>query len=158
MPWVVARTLPRQERAAEERVRRQDHDTYLPILRNANGSEEALFRGYLFVQVVHRWRHLQNTKGILHVVSFGDAPALLHHSIIRALREREVDGCIELPKASRTSRFHRGQKVRITSGPFEGELALYEGMDSLERERVLLNVFGRKTPISVDTGSLSEVA
>ena len=54
-------------------------------------------------------------------------------------RSRERDGLIELPKAPA---LQPGDRVRITSGPFSGHLALYQGMTPRERVAVLLQLLG----------------
>jgi transcription antitermination factor NusG len=41
----------------------------------------------------------------------------------------------------------KGQSVKILRGAFEGKLALYDGMAAHERERVLLDLLGRYTPL-----------
>jgi transcription antitermination factor NusG len=50
-----------------------------------------------------------------------------------------------------------GQRVRLERGCFAGRIGIYEGSDSLERERVLLAILGRQVPVSVGTGCLASV-
>ena len=70
----------------------------------------------------------------------GDAtPAAVPDSVIDGLRASERDGLIELPKPPR---FRRGDKVRITDGPFREHLALYDGQTAHQRVAVLLRLLG----------------
>ena len=60
--------------------------------------------------------------------------------IISELRGRERNGLITLPPPPG---FHRGDRVRITRGPFAGQLAVFDGMRPHERVAVLLQLLGR---------------
>ena len=61
--------------------------------------------------------------------------------IIDAIRGREVDGLIVLPRAPRLK---PGQQVKVLRGAFEGKIGIYEGMSGLDLERILLDLLGRK--------------
>ena len=161
MVWVVAQTQPQREKLAAEYVQRQGYDTYLPMVREdvrENGKwvtrESILFPRYLFVQVVNRWRWLLSTRGVRSVVMMGDGPALLHHSIIRELKSRETNGFVVLPRKQRSARFRKGQRVRAEHDTLGSVVGLYAGMDSDEREHVLVNILGRNVRLCVESGSL----
>jgi transcription antitermination factor NusG len=60
--------------------------------------------------------------------------------VIAGLKSRErVDGLIELIKPVGLK---RGDRVRISRGPFVGHLALFDGMKPRERCEVLLALLG----------------
>jgi transcription antitermination factor NusG len=47
-------------------------------------------------------------------------------------------------------RLTRGQRVRITGGPFEGHRGLWAGQAAHDREQVLLELLGQKdVPVTV---------
>ena len=71
----------------------------------------------------------------------GEVPAHMADDIIDAIRGREVDGLIVLPRAPRLK---PGQQVKVLRGAFEGKIGIYEGMSGLDRERILLDLLGRK--------------
>jgi hypothetical protein len=85
--WHVVKTHPRAETKAAEHLRRQGFGTYLPRYlkhrRHARRVETVpapLFPCYLFVAVdiaVQRWRSIQSSIGVLHLVCSGNAPAVL---------------------------------------------------------------------------------
>ena len=84
-----------------------------------------LFPSYAFVLVVTGWWQARWAPGVIRLIMAGDAtPAAVPDSVIDGLRASEHDGLIELPKPPR---FRRGDKVRITDGPFREHLALYDG-------------------------------
>ncbi len=67
--------------------------------------------------------------------------------MIQGLRAREsADGLIELP---RPPGLRRGDQIRIVSGPFENQLAIFEGMRPRERVEVLLALLGAERRIEV---------
>lgn len=159
--WIVAISEPRYEERAAENIRRAGFETYIPRLRESlriQGRrvvrEVLMFPRYLFVKVKDSWRFLLSTIGIISVIRSGgaDTPAHVDDTVIKYFRKQEgADGVIEL---STPPEFCYGQRVRVNSGCFVGLVGLYQGASSLERERVLLNMLGRPTPVSVSVGSL----
>lgn len=69
-----------------------------------------------------------------------DEPAHVPERVINDLRARERNGLIVLPVKPG---LRRGDQIRITAGPFEHRLAIYDGMKSRERVEVLLAMLGR---------------
>jgi transcription antitermination factor NusG len=63
------------------------------------------------------------------------------------IRKREVNGFVKLPMPDR--RLKPGQKVRIVSGSFAGQIGLYQGQTSRDRERVLLELLGQAVPVEL---------
>jgi transcription antitermination factor NusG len=59
--------------------------------------------------------------------------------IVAAIRSRERNGLVELPKPPRLK---RGDAVRILKGPFAHDVGLYHGMKPHERIEVLLSLLG----------------
>lgn len=159
--WIVAISEPRYESRAAENISRQGCETYTPRLRESlliEGRrvfrEVLMFPRYLFVCIDGPWRFLLNTIGIMNVIRGGgsDSPAHLDDSVIKYFRKQEgSDGIIQL---SDQPLFRYGQRVRFNNGCFSGLVGLYQGASSLERERVLLNMLGRPTPVSASAGSL----
>ena len=79
--WYAVQAKPRQENTAEENLRRQGFDTYLPKiqLRRRRRDKwtkvvEPLFPRYLFIHLepgVDNWAPLRSTLGVSTVVRFG---------------------------------------------------------------------------------------
>jgi transcriptional antiterminator NusG len=111
--------------------------------------ERRVFPGYILVEMVldeDSWYVVRNTPGVTGFVGSGNKPT--------PLRQDEVDKIIkrmdaEVPKIKVS--FKVGQKVRIVEGPFEDFMGTVDDID-LERARVrvLVNFFGRETPIELD--------
>lgn len=94
-----------------------------------------------------RWRSIQSTLGVSHLVCVGDRPAQVDARVIDALRVREDDvGFIRLePRPA----FSAGDKVRIVDGAFVDSLALVEDVSDNHRVALLLNLLGRKVRVFV---------
>ena len=70
------------------------------------------------------------------------------------IRARERDGLIELPKPPG---LRRGDRVRITSGPFADHLALYQGQASHDRVAVLLQLLGGRQRTELPASAVEPV-
>jgi transcriptional antiterminator RfaH len=157
LQWIVAQTQPRRQALAAEHIKRAGVEVYMPMFahretRHAPLKIQYLFGTYAFVQIEQSWIWLLGTIGVARVLRDGDSPAKVKGNIIARLKEREDrNGWVTLPVKPE---FLVGQPVRLTQGHLEGRIAIYNGSDSLERERVLLNILGRQTNVSVGAGSL----
>jgi transcription antitermination factor NusG len=73
---------------------------------------------------------------------------------IDKLRARQDgDGYIALPKPP--PNFICGQRVRIQDGPFEGLNAIFAGMASEERVRVLLAMLGGQVAVTLSERAIA---
>jgi transcriptional antiterminator RfaH len=130
--WYLIHSKARQEDAAELNLRRLGIETFCPRVRElkltrskAQVAEEVLFPGYLFIKVdmTTEYRKVTYAHGVLKVVQFGAAPAVVEEGIIDSIRERAPDGFIVLPPPSSLK---SGQIVRVNKGPFNGFEAIFE--------------------------------
>jgi transcriptional antiterminator RfaH len=141
-----ARLMPRREALALHCLALAGFETYCPRLRAQRVSHgrrievrPLLFPGYCFVWIELQWHAARWAPGTLGLIMNGAGPARVPEAVIAELRDREVDGLIELPKPPRLK---PGDRVRIISGPFRERLALYEGQTAHERVAVLLQLLG----------------
>jgi hypothetical protein len=70
------------------------------------------------------------------------------------LRGRERDGFVVLPSAPGLL---RGEAVRVTRGPFQDRLGLYEGQAPHERVAILLTWLGSSRRIELPKGDIAPV-
>jgi transcriptional antiterminator NusG len=111
--------------------------------------ERRVFPGYILVEMIldeDSWYVVRNTPGVTGFVGSGNKPT--------ALRQEEVDKILKRMEAQAPIikvSFKIGQRVRIVEGPFEDFMGTVDEID-LERARVkvLVNFFGRETPIELD--------
>ena len=92
--WYLIHSKARQEEVAELNLRRLGVETFCPRFRalnltrsEAKGEEEVLFPGYLFIKVdmTTEYRKVAYAHGVLRVVKFGAAPAVVEKDIIDSI-------------------------------------------------------------------------
>ena len=111
--------------------------------------ERRVFPGYILVEMKmdeDSWYVVRNTPGVTGFVGMGNDPTPLRPEDVKKIMDRMSD---ETPKIKVT--FKVGQKVRIVDGPFNdfiGEVAALD-MDK-SKVRVMVNFFGRETPVELD--------
>jgi transcriptional antiterminator RfaH len=162
--WSVAQTQPFAERKAKRFLEGQNFPCYLPQILQTGYARStkrtriaALFPRYLFVQIESAWHRINTTPGIAGLlIDGGSKPLWVRDRVIGELQAREnKDGLIILPEKEK---FKKGQRVKVISGQFAGQLALYDGMSSRARERVLLQILGRHVPVELNIDSRIEAA
>lgn len=159
--WIVARTQYNREAWAAENILRQGAEPYLPkyaALTKVAGRfvmrGKLLFPTYIFVKCLEgRWRFLLGTFGVSNVMLVGSGPAIVHDAEVNKIRAlQDADGLVILPKLK--VGFKPGDSVRVTEGPYSGYVGIHDGQVAKDRERILLEYLGRKTPVLIDTAQL----
>ena len=151
--WAAARFQLKHERLALHFLRLAGFETYLPRLREQRVQygrrvevTPPLFPGYAFVVIELQWHAAHRAPGTLGLVMNGGGPAHVPDSVIAELRSRERNGLIELTKP-RGPRM--GSRVKVTVGPFAGQLGIYAGMKPHQRVEVLLTLLGGQQRVSL---------
>jgi transcriptional antiterminator RfaH len=155
--WFVIYTKPRQESVAQENLLRQGFETYLPWLRRPRRlrnrrveASEPLFTRYLFVRLDPDERSvapIRSTTGVTSLVGFGNQLLPVPDAVIHQLRSAEgPDGHVHPPQERP---FVPGDIVRIDAGPFEHLTGVFLERRGRERARILLEVLGKASAISV---------
>lgn len=160
--WYVVHTHPNGEARAEHNLRRQGFRTYLPrYLRRTRHARKTqlvprpLFPRYVFVSLdleCDRWRSIQSTFGVKHVVTVGDVPAPVPCGVVEEIRARETDkGCVEvgLPAGLRP-----GSRVQLIEGLFAESKGVLERVADDRRVSILLELLGREVRVFVPASSV----
>jgi len=111
--------------------------------------EKKVFPGYILVNMIlteESWYMVRNTPGVTGFVGMGNDPtALQPEEVARILKRMES----ESPRINVT--FRPGDRVRIVDGPFEDFYGKVSEID-MDRAtvRVMVNFFGRETPVELD--------
>jgi transcription antitermination factor NusG len=79
----------------------------------------------------------------------GLTPAKVPNAVISEIRDREVDGLVQLVQPDQ---LQPGDPVRIARGPLMGQLGIYAGMSSAQRVQVLFMLLAgqRKVTLALD--------
>ncbi len=111
--------------------------------------EEKIFPGYVLVEMIvtdDSWYVVRNTPNVTGFVGSGTTPTPVSEDEIKTLMKRMG---VEEPKY--TIDVSVGSPVQIIDGPFktfEGKVADVD--DARGKVKVLVNIFGRETPIELD--------
>ncbi len=156
--WYVVQTHVNGEAKAAANLDWQGFAAYLPryLKRRSHARKvetvaRPLFPRYLFVAIdlaAQRWRAIQSTVGVSHLVCWNGRPASVADDVVNALKAREDEG--GFVQLTRRAAFSPGDKVRIVEGAFVDSLALVQGVSDHERVAVLLDLLGRKVRVLIE--------
>ena len=164
--WYVVLTKPKQEDRAEEHLKAQGGEVFLPRIQLEKmlkgkrvNVEEPLFPGYLFVNVEGCEQlvgSIRSTRGVRQLLKFGLEPLEMRSGLISDLRSR---CCNKLENQSERSAnkqavFQHGQKVEITKGPFKDYQAIFKQFDGERRAIILLNLLNQQQELLVELEQL----
>lgn len=162
MVWSVATTEPQAETRASAGLATAGISTYFPKFASVHAVRgrivercRPLFPGYLFCYWTETWGTIFDARYILGMLMCGEHPAQLRDDVIDELREREgTDGVIHLKGPKRKRRFRKGMLVRFSTGTMSGFYGIVSGMSGEQRVQVLMDLLGRKTPVTVREAEL----
>ena len=114
--WTVAQLKPHGTRLALYCLTLAGYQIYQPRLRERRvvrgrrvDTELPLFPGYAFVVVELQWHSARWAPGVIRLVMDGMQPARVPDGVIDAIKRRERNGAVELPKRD----FVPGDRIRI---------------------------------------------
>ncbi|HSQ39975.1 MAG TPA: transcription termination/antitermination protein NusG, partial [Anaerolineales bacterium] len=111
--------------------------------------ERHIVPGYVLVNLLlteESWYVVRNTPGVTGFVGMGNQPTPLRtEEVAQIIKRMEA----EAPRIKVT--FRQGERVRIVDGPFNDFRGTVDNID-MERAkvRVMVNFFGRETPVELD--------
>lgn len=126
--WAATQLEAHRERKAQHFLEQFGFEVYLPRVRRFQTRWHRriemltpLFPGYCFTRVELQWHTARQCPGVIRVVRGGsDEPARIPDKVITAIRSRERNGAIDLPKRGPRSP-RTGDRVRVALGPFIGQ-------------------------------------
>jgi transcriptional antiterminator RfaH len=154
--WYLVHTKPRQEKSALENLVRQGYECYLPtlltekiLIRTVTLNAEPLFPRYLFIKLgsghsSKSWAPIRSTTGVNRLVSFGSEPARVDARLVELLRVNEA-----LHHRQPKRLFNAGDRVQVTSGPFNGVEGIYQMTNGERRAMVLIEIMSKPVPLAV---------
>lgn len=173
--WYVISLEPHQGRLATAELAQAGLVPYLPLSygpeRHGRGQVRSgarpMFGPYMFVKCEDQhWGLVTRTRGVRRILGFEGRPESVpegkievvrlqealsfDHETERLRREAVVAGARERGKSGIVWQFSAGDVVRITSGPFaEFNAQLSEAVDSHDRIRAVVSLFGRESPVEL---------
>lgn len=184
--WYVIMTNPRCEHRAQSGLIEKGFGTYLPQYRLEKITKRtkertiikrSLFPRYMFVWAPEgSWPRITSTDGVEGLVrEFGrhGAPVKVSIEAVQALMDRTNEGAfdemispLDMPKKMRDPKrqlmkleppFAPGEQVRVLTGPFAQFYAVVERAIAGHSADILISIFGRPTPVTVDIAQISAV-
>ena len=163
MNWYVVATKPNCENKVLTNLLRQEFEPYLPCIlvrrshaRRVHMVRRPLFSGYMFVRLdpeVPRWRSINATMGVTHILTNNGCPQPLRSSFIDAMRAREADGVIAVPPAH----YEIGEAVEVLDGPFASQIGTILKADKPGRVRLLMELLGGEVVTTVPRDMVRKV-
>ena len=162
--WFVAQTQPGKEVISQGHLDRQEFVSFLPLyrktIRHARQEKEVfrpLFPGYIFIELdpdKSQWRSINGTRGISALLTQNNKPIPVPSSIIETLQQEQTGtGSISLDSLSL---FKVGEKVRLTDGAFEDQMATISAVSDKDRAKLLVQFMNREIEIDLPFTSLEK--
>ena len=111
--------------------------------------QKKIFPGYVLVEMVledDSWYVVRNTPGVTSFVGSGTTPTPLPDSEVMAILKQMRE---EKPQVRVT--YQKGNRVKIVDGPFAEFMGTIDEVNNEKNKlRVLVNMFGRETPVELD--------
>nr|CAA6829778.1 MAG: Transcription/translation regulatory transformer protein RfaH [uncultured Thiotrichaceae bacterium] len=159
--WYLLSSKPHKDAQAEAQLDNQGYEVYRPLaqrLKKRRGKmvkmTESLFPRYMFIQldtVEDNWAPIRSTYGVNQIIRFGNEPTPVPDALITTLKQNEVSLG---EKAIDLDRFHKGDQVILTEGPFKGLSGVFLSYNGEERAMILLDVMNTTTRLTTSPSSL----
>lgn len=163
LPTNILMIEPLRERTVSARLTERGFDPYCPqhLRTEKRGGNlgntkvrhviRPLFPGYMFLQLPPGPGQIEAVM-VPGVRDFlrrpGGTLAFATPAEMLLVREKEAEALL-LPSKRPASGYKKGQRVEILQGPWQAFMGPIEKLDTRDRISVLLNVFGRLTPVTV---------
>ena len=125
--------------------------------------QKKVFPGYLLVRMDlddDSWYVVRNTPGVTGFVGSGAKPTPLSRKEVEDILG--VDEARRRPAAEKKVRprleFEEGEQVRVVTGPFADFNGAISEIDvDRSKLKVLVNIFGRETPVELEFGQVAKL-
>lgn len=118
--------------------------------------KEKIFPGYLLVKMIlddPTWLAVRTTAGITGFVGAGNKPTPLSETEVA-----NIEKFISSPAPRFKTKFSVSEAIKIIDGPFSDFLGTIHEIDEEKgKVKVLVNIFGRETPVELDFLQIQKV-
>ena len=152
--WFVVATTPRKEAQAAFNLIAQGFRIFLPQMRGTVRHARRvhmvltpLFPAYLFLDAssAGRWRSINGTFGVKHVIADNNGPIAVERGFVEALKRRADDsGVVDF-----SSELIPGDRVEVLAGPLARQIGTLANLGSRGRVTVLLELLAGLRPVEM---------
>ena len=162
--WFLVYTKAKQEQRAKKNLENQGFQIFLPLIAFAKINQsksitlEVMFPRYLFIEINlerDNWSCIKSTRGVSHVVVFGQRFAEIPHQVIVHLKSGADENDIFKQKITR-QKFQKGDKLVIEKGIFKDKKATFLSKKSKERVRILLKFVNDLITVDLPASDVGE--
>ena len=118
--------------------------------------DKKVFPGYILVQMSmtdDAFKLVKSTSGVTGFVQSGNKPVPLEDYEVRRIMQN-LEASKEAPKAA----WQKGDAIRVVEGPFSDFSGKIEEVNTeKEKLKVLINIFGRDTPVELDFSQVEKM-
>ena len=118
--------------------------------------DRKVFPGYILVQMSmtdDAYKLVKSTSGVTGFVQSGNKPVPLEEYEVRRIMTN-LETSKEVPKVS----WQKNDPVRVIEGPFSDFVGkIEEVLTDREKLKVLINIFGRDTPVELEFSSVEKM-
>ena len=151
LDWFTAQCKTNSYFLAKKNLENQGVKTFLPLIEVTQRKSSKfitalrpLFPGYIFVSFNlknFRWTVINNTVGIVKVITADNMPQSIPSNFISYLKLR----CDKNDKLVTSEELNLGKKAKILNGPFSQMIGTVENIDPQRRVTLLFELMGQKT-------------
>ena len=108
----------------------------------------------------HAWYVVRNTPGVTGFVGSGAKPTPLTRREVEEWlgKGEQIEGGQQEKKVRPRLEYEVGEQVRVTSGPFADFNGAISEIDvDRSKLKVLVNIFGRETPVELEFGQVAKL-
>lgn len=118
--------------------------------------DRKVFPGYILIQMAltdDTFKLVKSTSGVTGFVQSGNKPVPLEeYEVLRIMKNLETSK--EAPKVT----WNKGDAIRVVEGPFSDFTGRIEEVNiDKERLKVLINIFGRDTPVELEYSQVEKL-
>ena len=125
--------------------------------------QKKLYPGYLYIRMDlndDSWYVVRNTPGVTGFVGSGSRPVHLSRKEVEEILGVAIDDDTAQPEKKMRPRhlYETGEQVRVVNGPFAEFNGIISEIDvDRSKLKVLVNIFGRETPVELEFGDVAKL-
>ena len=156
--WFVLNTKPKKEFQVERLFEEGGLDFYCPRYIQET-RKKPFFAGYGFIYFDYpaQYKLVKYTRGVKRIIGNQDGPIPIPEEVIQQIKQREIDGYIELEKYGGIPEI--GDEIEVMEGPMKGLRGIFrKELSEKERVVILLNYVSYQGQMIIEKKKLKKIS